>query len=263
MANRKLEARELLIYYSIKYKGDWDKILESLRYKADVNEEELEQYLANMKCKAVTYLDAEYPSALKQIYKPPFVLYYQGDLSLLKDYTKNLAVIGGREPDLYSIKATEDLIREACKEYNIVSGLAVGTSTNALITTLNNEGKAIAVLGTGLDKYYPQSNKKLQDDIAQKGLVITEYPEGVEPDANNFIVRNRIIVGISKGVLAIACKEHSGTMAASNMACSFNRELMVIPYPIGSGYYNNQLINEGASMVENLDDIKNAMRNDY
>lgn len=263
MAKRQLEAREVLIYYSMKHKGDWDKILESVRHKDDVNEEELEQYLANMKCKAVTYLDAEYPSALKQIYKSPFVLYYQGDLSLLKAYTKNLAVIGGREPDLYSVKATEDLVREACKEYNIVSGLSAGTSTNALTTTLDYEGKAIAVLGTGLDQYYPINNKKLQSDIAQKGLIITEYPEGVEPEVNNLSMRNRIIVGLSKGVLVIACKKQSGTMVTASMTVSANRELMVIPYAIGSGYCNNQLINEGASMVENLDDIKNAMRNDY
>ncbi len=250
---------DALIYFAIKHKGKWDRILEAIRHKEYIDDDELLSFKTSMKCKAVTYLDEDYPQQLKQIQKSPFVLFYYGDIKLAKDYTKNISVVGAREPSKYGSENLVNIVKEIALDYKIVSGLAIGIDSLAHKTCMEAEGKTIAVLGGGIDYYYPEINRGLQDKIKEDHLLLSEYPEGTTPDPQNFIMRNRIVVGLSKGVIIFDCKEASGTLSSANMACSFNRDLMSIPYPVGSGYYNNTLINEGANLIETGNDVRQVL----
>ena len=251
-----INGRILLTYLSIKHKGNWDKIYEIIRSKTHVDEEDVEKTLTNLKSKVVTLLDPEYPDNLKEIYKPPFALFYYGDISLINNYKRNIAVVGARNASDYGKEQISNIIKEIAKDYVIVSGLAKGIDTCAHIASIENGGRTIAVLGCGLDYCYPEENKELQNIIKMNHLLISEYPEGVKPDPSHYVIRNRIVVGLSKGVIAIDCKEISGTISSVNLAANLNRDLMSIPYPVGSGFYNNHLINEGANLIENGNDVR-------
>ena len=254
-----IKGSQVLKYFAIKYKGDWDRILEALKNKEDLNDDEVINTINSLKCKAVTYMDPEYPEVLRQIYKPPFVLFYYGDYSLLENYRRLLAVVGAREPSEYGKTHLDSIVKDVSKDYVIVSGLAIGIDTLAHETCINSGGKTIAVLGCGIDYNYPERNKPLQDEIKNNHLLISEYPDFTPPVAQNFVFRNRLVVGLSKGALVFDCKEASGTLSSANLACNLNKDLMSIPYPVGSGFYNNHLISDGADLVETGNDVRQVM----
>lgn len=256
-----VEARNILIYLSVKHKGDWDSIFKAIRENEDVDEDEVRKCTNSLKCKAITILDKEYPVNLKEIYKPPFVLFYYGDISLIQTYSRNLAVIGSREPSEYSQEHLINIVKDLAIDTTIVSGLALGIDGLAHETCINAGGKTIAVLGCGVDIFYPSSNMKLQEIIREKHLLISEYPEGVLPVPDHFLVRNRIIVGLSKAVMAFDIRPMSGSLSIANLSCHLNKDLMSIPYPIGTGFLNNELINEGANLVENAQDVREVLGN--
>ncbi len=153
---------------------------------------ELDQQLTtNTKVPSICILDDEYPDQLKEIAHPPLVLYYQGDISLLKK--RSLAVVGTRKQIQYGRMASNLLLPEVVKQgYPIISGLAKGMDTIAHQFTLENGGKTIGVIGTGLDRFYPLENQELHRQVAEKGVLITEYPLGSEPLPYHFPERNRI-----------------------------------------------------------------------
>ena len=251
---------DVLLYFSVKFKGNWDRILEALRHKEYIDPKELQQIKENMKCNYITYLDDDYPEQLKEITKPPFTLFYYGDISLIKDFNKNVSVVGAREPSEYSPKHLSNIVKDISLDFRIISGLAVGIDSLAHQACVAAKGKTVAVLGCGIDKYYPACNKELQDLIKKDHLLLSEYPEGVSPEPSNFLFRNRIVVGLSKGLIIFDCKQASGTMSSANLACNMNRDLMSIPYPVGSGYYNNTFINEGANLIETGNDVREVLR---
>lgn len=254
-----INGSDILMYLSVIHKGNWDKIMEALQNKDYVDEEAILKKKQELKCKYVTFLDKEYPEQLKEIFKPPFVLFYYGDISLAQDYNKNIAVVGAREPSKYGSRNLDKIVKEISLDYRIVSGLALGIDALAHQSCINAKGKTIAVLGCGLDYYYPSSNKELQNIIKEEHLLISEYPEGVEPQPQYFLHRNRIVVGLSKGLIIFDCKEASGTLSSANLAANMNRDLMSIPYPVGSGYKNNELINEGANLIESGNDVREVL----
>lgn len=254
-----IDGRNVLIYLAIKYKGDWDKIFLSIKDRESIDEEELKKAVSSVKCKTVTILDKDYPAQLKEIYKPPFVLFYYGDLALANTYSRNLAVVGSREPSEYARKALINIVKDLSVDTTIVSGLALGIDGLAHETCINAGGKTIAVLGCGVDVFYPSSNMKLQETIRESHLLLSEYPEGTKSAPENFPVRNRIIVGLCKGVLVFDVRPMSGSLCTSNLACTLNRYLMTIPYPIGTDFKNNELINEGANLVENARDVREVL----
>ena len=254
-----ITSSNVLTFLAIKYKGDWDKIMDHLRNKLGVDDDELEATIKNMKCKVITYLDKEYPEQLRQVPKPPFALFYHGDISLIANYSKLVAVVGAREPSEYGLKHLNNIVKDISLDFVVVSGLAKGIDGAAHQTCIDSGGKTIAVLGCGIDQYYPPCNKKLQDIIKKDHLLISEYPEGVSSEPQNFLIRNRIVVGLSKGVLIVDCKKASGTLSSANLACTLNKDLMSIPYPIGTEFFNNNLINEGANLVETGNDVREVL----
>lgn len=212
--------------------------------------------------KIITYWDVEYSQLLKKIYDPPLILYYIGDISLLT--TNSIAVIGTRNPTSYGKKVAKDLTVDLCSnDLTIVSGLARGIDTVAHETAIKTNGKTIAALGNGLDFIYPSENKILYEKIISNGLLITEYPLTTKPDAQNFPRRNRIIAGLSLGVLVIETDITGGAMQTASLALEQNREVFAIPGNLGIKQSNgtNLLIQRSeAKLVLDVSDILNELR---
>ena len=184
---------------------------------------------------AVTVLSKKYPAALKQIYDPPQVLYCKGDLSLLGDGIEKLAIVGTRRITRYGKDVTREFASAFAKAgICVVSGLARGVDSAAHRAALDDNGKTIAVLGCGADVVYPPENRELYEEIAAKGLIVSEYPPCTPPHAFRFPERNRIISGLSKGVLVTEAGVGSGSMITADCAIEQGRDLYVVPGSIFS-----------------------------
>ncbi len=214
-----------------------------------------------MKNIKVSIDDEKYPQLLKQIYDPPQELYCIGNIDLLN--VPAIAIVGCRNMSKYGEKIAKIFSEGISKEgITIVSGLAKGIDKVAHENSYKTIGKTIAVLGSGLDIMYPKENEELFNKIIDNGgLIISEFPMGTKPNKENFPKRNRIISGLSKGVIVIEAKKKSGTMITVNHALDQGRDVFVVPGNIDSinSTGTNELIKEGAKMVtsykEVLDDI--------
>ena len=199
-----------------------------------------------------------YPKRLRNIDDAPKELYCLGNLELL-NYKNNIAMIGSRNCSSYGERAAKDFAYNLAKEdICIVSGLAKGIDSFSHIGALNAKGKTIAVLGSGLDNIYPKENIKLVEEIIKNnGLVISEYPLGTKPLKHHFPARNRIISGLSDGVLVIEARKNSGTNITVDFALEQGKDVFVIPGNIYSKTSDgtNFLITEGAIPVLNYKDI--------
>lgn len=256
---KKERVRQLLLALSLQTKGSYREMMNFIRARKVPSDEDIDKAESQIKCKYVTLLDEEYPSSLKMLRYPPIVLYYYGDLSLAYNEGTSLAVIGSRDYTDYGARATVNMVKELCGDYIIVSGLAKGIDAIAHQETLENKGKTIAVLGSGIDNCYPDENYPLYLDIKEKGLIISEYPNFVGPDAEHFPMRNRIIAGLAKGILITEAKEKSGTLITVSWGQIFNKDIMCIPYPMGQQSGCNLLIKEGAFMVETSEEVRYIM----
>jgi len=208
-------------------------------------------------CQCITIFDKEYPSQLRSIYDPPLVLYAQGDISLLNK-RKMIAVIGTRNPSSESQAKIKRFVPPLVKEdWTIVSGLAYGIDSQAHEQTLRENGKTIAVLGSGFQHVYPKRHLSLYRQISKKGLVLSEYPPNIRPQKYHFPERNRIISGLSEAVLVIEATEKSGTLITVDQGLEQGKEIYVVPgsllYPQTIGCH--RLIQQGAKLVIDIDDI--------
>jgi len=217
-------------------------------------EEELE-LLKKYDARLITYQDSLYPRSLLNIYDFPPFLYAKGHL---KAYDVNIAVVGSRTASTYGKFSTERLCRElAIKGITVVSGLARGIDSAAHKGALTGKGRTIAVLGCGLDTIYPPENRELYEEIVAKGAVITEYAFGTPPSGSNFPARNRIISGISLGVVVVEANEKSGSLITAKLALEQGREVFAVPGSIDSAGSpgTHKLIKQGAKLIENVYDI--------
>jgi DNA processing protein len=216
----------------------------------------LEQYKSqNIQC--ITLFDASYPSLLKQIYNPPWVLYGKGDRDLLHN-NQMLAVVGTRNPTTYGLRMTEYIVESLAEhQWITVSGLAKGIDAKVHGVTLRSKGKTIGVLGSGFQHLYPKENSKLAEQITTSSLLLTEYPPERRPQKWHFPARNRIISGLTLGTVVIEAKRKSGSLITAELALQQNREVFAIPGPVNSEYScgTNLLIQEGAKMILNPQDI--------
>ncbi|MCX5716149.1 MAG: DNA-processing protein DprA [Candidatus Omnitrophica bacterium] len=201
--------------------------------------------------------DKAYPSLLKKIHKAPKQLYVMG--SMLKDAECAVAIVGSRLASLYGITSAQKLAYElASKGVVVVSGLARGIDSAAHKGSLKAGGRTIAVLGSGPDNIYPPENKKLASEIVEKGgAVISEFPPGTPPVAINFPQRNRIISGLSLGVVVVEAAKNSGALITADFALEQNREVFAVPGNIDSAksFGTNELIKQGAKPVITAEDI--------
>ena len=222
------------------------------RISLDEEMEKLERY----KVKALTCEDPSYPPRLKEIYDYPPVLYIRG--SLLPRDDPYLAVVGTRKPTTYGRQVTEEIVADLARsKITIVSGLARGIDSIAHRAALDSGGETIAVFASGLDIVYPADNVKLAQAIIEHGAVVSEYPPGVRPKADNFPLRNRIMSGLSLGVLVVEAGERSGALITAHQAVEQNRDVFAIPGSVLSPSSRgcNRLIQEGAKLVSSCNDI--------
>ena len=241
----------------LKVDGMSDKIVQNMQKAKDAKLlEKYEKYILKNDIKIINISDDNYPAKLKNIYAPPITIVAKGDISLLN--SKSIAIVGSREPSKYGIYVAEKFSKELSKEgITIVSGLARGIDTFAHVGALSSFGKTIAVLGSGIDVVYPKENAKYYREISEKGLIISEYIVGTAPESKNFPQRNRIISGLSDGVLVVEARKNSGTMITTDFALEQGKELYVIPGNITSNLSagTNNLIKEGAKLVTDVYEI--------
>lgn len=241
---------DIIVYFAVKYNGNWDSIYQAISRKEMVDMEEVKKVISNISTKWVTILSKGYPDKLKQISKPPFVLFYKGNYDLIHE--KSIAVIGSRNATKYGLNSCEKIVKDLInQEYCIVSGLAKGIDSCAHNKTLQEYGKTIAILGYG----HKFKDDDLQRKIEDKGLVISEYPENVFPQKRNFLFRNRLISALSLGVVVIEAKYKSGTMNTVAYALEQSKDIFCVPSRIGEQSGCNKLIQEGAKLVESGKDI--------
>ena len=250
-----MDGREALIYTAVKEGGDWDRILMKMKAKDCPSYEEAMDLLRKLKCKVVTIFDPEYPQQLRSIYKPPFVLFYYGDLSLVKDMNRCVSYVGSRDATPYGDKMAREITRDLAEEgFTIVSGLARGIDAASGEEAIKKR-KAVAVLGNGIDYCFPPCNSELQRKIKQKGLLISEYPGTLLPKPMHFPLRNRIIAGLSCCVVVGQAAKRSGTLITVGYALNHGRDVFCVPFPAGEESSCNELIKEGAPLVESAEDI--------
>ena len=250
-----MEAREILLYWSLKYLGNWDHIYSALQTKEEFDEKEAKELIKKVKSDFFTFLDEDYPESLKDMYKPPFVLYYHGDISLISDTHNKLAVVGARKCTTYGEETTKKFVEELCKDFVIVSGLAYGIDAAAHRSSIENGGKTVAVLGNGINFCYIEDNKDIYEECKKSHLVISEYPDLVEPLPCHFPVRNRIIAGLCETLLVTEGKVASGTQVTALLMTRKNGNVCCIPTRIGEDSICNRLISEGAYLVETPEDV--------
>ena len=247
--------RRIILYFALKYKGDYFKIKEAIKNKEQVSKDLLDTIEKKIKCKYVTIIDANYPRFLKSISTPPFILFYYGDLSLL--YRNNMiAVIGKRENSDYGKEMTEKIV-EGLKDYHatIISGMALGIDSIAHNQALKSNLKTVAVLGGGIDYCYPQSNKELYEKIKKEGLIISEFPGEIIPEPKNFLIRNRIIAGLCESIIVVEANYKSGTMNTVSYGLEFGKDIYAVPSLANSNSGCNLLIKQGAQLIETASDI--------
>jgi DNA processing protein len=207
-------------------------------------------------CTLLNWTQPEYPQTLLQIYDPPVLLYLRGDPQVLN--LPSLSIVGTRKPTLYGTQMAQRLGRDlAARGLVIVSGLARGIDAVGHQGAMDAHGRAIGVLGTGIDVCYPKENKKLYEKVLERGAIISEFPLRTHPAPENFPVRNRIVAGLPLGVVVVEGAQYSGSLITARLAMEFGREVYGVPgnatQPVS--FAPNQLIKQGAKLVTSAEDV--------
>ncbi|WP_165000322.1 DNA-processing protein DprA [Anaerophilus nitritogenes] len=214
--------------------------------------EKMEQY----KIDVIIKNDKEYPKDLKYIYNAPYLLFKRGNI--LDEDTNAVAIVGARKASAYGKYVAYHLAKELAKrKITVVSGMAYGVDTMAHKGALEHGGRTIAVLGCGLNICYPKTNQKLMLEIEKNGAVLSEYVVDTEPLSQHFPARNRIISGISKGLIVVEAGIKSGSLISAELALEQGKEVFAVPgninNPLSEG--TNKLIQQGAKLVINIEDV--------
>lgn len=215
------------------------------------------KYMNENNIEIINIYDKNYPDKLKVIYDPPIVLYIKGNKNILNE--KAMAIVGCRMCTKYGENIANKLAYNlSLNNINVISGLARGIDSCAHKGTLKTNGKTIAVVGCGLDRVYPTENKTLFNEIINNnGAIISEYIIGTKPLAKNFPRRNRIISGLSDGVIVVEAREKSGTLITVDFALEQGKNIYAVPGNIDNpnSYGTNDLIKQGAKIITNFQDI--------
>jgi DNA processing protein len=208
----------------------------------------------------VTITDDAYPPALREIYDPPPLLFLRGRVELLN--TVMVALVGSRRASQYGLAASEKLARDlAAAGVTVISGMAKGVDTAAHQGALAAGGATVAVFGCGLDIIYPAENRKLAERLSAEGLLISEFPLGTPAHPQNFPIRNRIVSGLSEGVVVVEGMQYSGSLITARLALDQNKEVFAVPGNITNqfSFGPNLLIKQGAQLVQAASDILDGL----
>src|SRR5689334_3431951 len=207
-------------------------------------------------CRLLNWTEPEYPQSLLHIYDPPVMLYVRGDAQLLNQ--PSISIVGTRRPTMYGTQMAERLGRElAARGVVVVSGMARGIDSIGHQGALAMNGRAVGVLGTGVNVCYPKENKKLYEKVLERGAIISEFPLGTHPAPENFPVRNRIVAGMPLGVVVVEGAQYSGSLITARLAMEFGREVFGVPGNVTQpvSFAPNQLIKQGAKLITNAEDV--------
>jgi len=205
---------------------------------------------------AISFADDRYPPLLRQLVDPPPVLYVLGRNHLLLQPA--VAVVGSRAATSYGKRTAFNLSRKLADwSVSVISGLALGIDTESHKGALAGKGGTVAVLGCGLDVIYPRQNRALYQRIAEAGLLVSEYPLGTKPEGFRFPARNRIIAGLSLGVIVVEAAKRSGSLITAQMALDYSREVFAVPGQVDSVKSEGAhwLLQQGAKLVQRVEDI--------
>ena len=235
--------------------------IQSFRQLKETNvAERLQEVCKKQQIRIISCFDEGYPENLKQLCDYPVVLYLKGQGQLITPQTRNLAIVGPRLASAYGKAVVDFFLKEFTKlEYplQIISGGARGIDTQAHKCALKYDLTTIAVFGCGLDQSYPSENKQLFEKIQEQGLIVSEYPPGAKPSKFSFPARNRIISGLSQGLILAEAPAKSGSLITAELALENGREVYCVPGSIFSentvGVHN--LIKQGAKLITNIEDI--------
>jgi DNA processing protein len=237
-------------------------IASNIKRKVDwmVAEKQLE-LMGKNKVRLLTFKDETYPENLKSIYDPPPFLFIKGKIK--KEDKNAIAIVGSRAASLYGKQIAENIGKELAKrKITIISGLAWGIDSIGHLSALKENSRTIAVFGSGLDVIYPPQNGKLVGGIIQSGAILSEFFLGTKPERQNFPRRNRLISGLSLGVVIIEAGAKSGALLTAGHALEQNREVFAVPGNIGAktSEGTNKLIKEGAKLVTKVEDILEELK---
>lgn len=237
-----MNEREYLADLAYMHSGEWPRIADAIRRKQQpVHCLKHEQY--------ITIMDEEYPESLRKLRYPPWVLFYEGNIELLKK--PMVTVVGSRNLCAYGKTMTEMVSAILNEKYVLVSGLAKGADAVVHQTALDGNKDTIAVIGSGLGTHYPKENEQLYQGIREHGLILSEYPYAVGVQKHHFPWRNRILAGLGESLFVTQAEEKSGTMLTVNEALALSKDVWCIPYPVSDHYGAgcNRLIEEGAGII--------------
>lgn len=237
-------SREAILWYAIQYDGDWKKIGNAI--KAHENYSIITYPYAYF-----TIVDDEYPDAFKKLRYPPWIIFYQGDLGLLKE--KGVGIVGARNCSLQALQNTDLIVKRLQSKYVIVSGLAKGIDARAH----QNAIRTIGVLGCGINVIYPKENTFLFERMKYTGLIISEYPIHVKPLAYHFPWRNRLIAALSYSLVVIEASYKSGTMITVNECLELSVPIYCVPTAFQDEKHQgcNYLISNGANILVDIKDV--------
>jgi len=234
---------------------------EFIQFRKNIHVNQLYEQILNQGISCLFFGDPDYPELLQSIYDPPLVLYWRGNPQAWSFCSQSLAIIGTRSPTVYGAEATRSLAKNfAQNKVLIVSGLALGIDAIAHHQVLDSEGPALAVLGSGLNQVAPKTNLGLYRRLIQSGLVVSEFPPDMTARTWTFPVRNRIISGLSQGILVIEASLKSGTMITVDMANEQGREVFAVPGSIFSkqSQGTHTLIQQGAHLLTDFSEVYEA-----
>ena len=250
-----MTAREALLSLSLQYQGNWDRMYKALKEKERAPLELIGEYEKSGGANFITIMDEDYPPDFRYLNKPPLLIYYRGDVSLLKNKENTLAYIGSRDASSYGLSMAKKIVTGLVQnDVTICTGLARGIDAEAAKTALDCGGKLIAVLGNGIDFCYPSKNQELYERAIRSGLVLSEYPLLTAPSKENFPARNRMVAGLSKAVLVGEASRRSGTLITVQYALSISKDVGCVPFRADADSSCNMLIKDGAYLIENTED---------
>ena len=236
--------REAILWYAIQYDGDWNKIGNAIKAHENYS-------IIAYPYPYLTIVDEMYPGAFKHLRYPPWIIFYQGNVCLLKE--KGVGIVGARNCSVQALQNTDTIVQRLQSKYVIVSGLAIGIDARAHL----NASKTIGVLGCGINVIYPKENAFLFERMKKSGLIISEYPMHVKPLAYHFPWRNRLIAALSSNLVVIEATYKSGTMITVNECLELSVPIYCVPTAFQDEKYQgcNYLISNGANILVDIKDI--------
>ncbi|CDD49924.1 predicted Rossmann fold nucleotide-binding protein involved in DNA uptake [Firmicutes bacterium CAG:308] len=241
------EMRKAILYYAIKYQGDWNKIGQAIRSKESFQEIKISESY-------VTIVDEAYPLSFRQLRFPPWIIFYRGNYDLLKK--RCVGIVGARNCSQKAIENATLVSQRLKQRYCIVSGLAKGIDAASHCASLDKD--TIGIIGCGIDRIYPYVNKELFLKMYATQLVISEYPPGVAPYARNFPWRNRLIAALSESLIVIEATIKSGTMLTVNEMLELSKPVYCLPTAFNDVRYQgcNYLISQGANILSSEKELE-------